>query len=57
MDILNNRNVRKQILLTEDDANKLKVVSEHIGCSQNEVINKGLSAYLKRYNKLFVTDK
>ena len=56
MDVLNNRSVRKQILLTEEDSKKLKIVSEHIGCSQNEVINKGLSAYLKRYNKLFTTN-
>lgn len=48
-----NRNIRKQILLTEEDANTLKKVSEITGFSQNEIINRGLSAYLKRYkNKL-----
>ena len=50
---LNNRSVRKQILLTEDDATKLKTVSKHTGLSQNEIINKGLTAYLKRYSKFF----
>lgn len=48
-----NRNIRKQILLTEEDANTLKKVSEITGFSQNEIINRGLSTYLKRYkNKL-----
>lgn len=55
MDILNNRNVRKQILLTEDDASKLKAVAEATNQSQNEIINKGLSAYLARYKKYFPT--
>lgn len=53
MDILNNRSVRKQILLTEDDASKLKTVAEATNQSQNEIINKGLSAYLARYKKYF----
>ena len=53
MDILNNRSVRKQVLLTEDDNEKLKLVSKHTGLSQNEIINKGLSSYLKRYKQLF----
>ena len=48
-----NRNVRKQILLTEEDNLKLKIVSEVTGFSQNEIINKGLSAYLARYKKYF----
>lgn len=51
--LIQNRSVRKQILLTEEDNNNLKKVSELTGLSQNEIINKGLSAYLKRYkNKL-----
>ena len=51
--LIQNRNVRKQILLTEEDNNNLKKVSEITGLSQNEIINKGLVAYLKRYkNKL-----
>lgn len=56
MDTLNNRSVRKQILLTEEDNEKLKKVSDHTGLSQNEIINKGLSSYLKRYKQLFVTE-
>lgn len=51
--LVENRNVRKQILLTEEAANTLKQVSEITGFSQNEIINRGLCAYLKRYkNKL-----
>lgn len=53
MDVLNNRTVRKQILLTEEDNEKLKKVSDHTGLSQNEIVNKGLSSYLKRYKQLF----
>lgn len=51
--LIQNRCVRKQILLTEEDNNNLKKVSELTGLSQNEIINKGLTAYLKRYkNKI-----
>ena len=49
--IIQNRSVRKQILLTEEDNETLKKVSEITGYSQNEIINKGLSAYLKRFSK------
>lgn len=52
MDILNNRSVRKQILLTEEDNEKLKRVAKHTKQSQNEIINKGLTAYLKRYKNI-----
>lgn len=52
--ILNNRSIRKQILLTPVDSEHLKIVADHTGLSQNEIINKGLSAYLARYKKLFV---
>lgn len=45
------RCVRKQILLTEEDNETLKKVAELTGFSQNEIINKGLVAYLKRYAK------
>ena len=51
--LIQNRSVRKQILLTEEDNKKLKIVSEATGLSQNEIINKGLSAYLSRYKKYF----
>ena len=49
--LIQNRSVRKQILLTEEDNETLKKVSELTGYSQNEIINKGLSAYLKRFTK------
>ena len=51
MDILKNRSVRKQILITEETSDNLKQVAKFTGMSQNEIINKGLSAYLKRYSK------
>ena len=49
--LVQNRSVRKQILLTEDDNETLKKVAELTGYSQNEIINTGLVAYLKRYAK------
>lgn len=49
MDVLNNRSVRKQILLTEASAEKLKKVSAAKNLSQNEIINKALDAYLARF--------
>ncbi len=53
--LIQNRKVRKQFLLTEEDAAKLKAVSEITGYSQNEIVNKALNAYLSRYkNKLAV---
>lgn len=55
--ILNNRNVRKQILLTPLDSHHLKVVSDFTGLSQNEIINKALAAYLARYKKRFNEDE
>lgn len=51
-ELLNNRNVRKQILLTEADNKKLQLVSEYTKSSQNEIINKALHAYLARYKKI-----
>lgn len=51
--LLNNRNIRKQILLTPLDSHHLKVVADFTGLSQNEIINKALSAYLLRYKKHF----
>ena len=49
--LMQNRSIRKQILITEEDNNTLKKVSELTGYSQNEIINKGLVAYLKRFTK------
>lgn len=54
--LMQNRSVRKQILLTEEDNNNLKKVSELTGLSQNEIINKGLVAYLKRYKNKLTTN-
>lgn len=51
--LIQNRKIRKQILLTEEDNTRLKIVSDKTGLSQNEIINKGLSAYLARYKKYF----
>lgn len=53
MNVLNNRSVRKQILLTEEDRDKLKAVSNGTGLSENEIINRGLASYLKRYKQYF----
>ena len=52
--ILNNRSIRKQILITPKDNAHLGVVAAHTGLSANVIINKALSAYLSRYKKLFV---
>lgn len=53
MDILNNRSVRKQILITSDDKEKLTSVSKATGLSENEIVNRGLTSYLKRYKQYF----
>ena len=53
MDVLNNRSVRKQILITEDDKEKLSAVSKRTGLSENELINRGLTSYLKRFKQFF----
>lgn len=50
-EVLQNRTVRKQIILTEDAAAKLKAVSEGTGLSQNEIVNRGLSAYMSKFKK------
>ena len=54
--LIQNRKIRKQILLTEEDNNNLKKVSALTGLSQNEIINKGLIAYLKRYKNKLATN-
>ena len=45
----NNKSVRMNILITEELKEKLVEVSEKKGMSMNEIINKALSAYLKRW--------
>lgn len=45
-----NRTIRKQYMITEELNDKLKYIGE-IRCeSQNEIVNRALSAYLKRWN-------
>lgn len=51
--ILNNRSIRKQILITPKDNAHLGLVVTHTGLSANEIINKALSAYLARYKRFF----
>lgn len=48
--MLENRNIRKMILIPESTDAKLKELSETKGWSQNEIINRSLEAYLKRFN-------
>lgn len=45
------RNVRKQILIDEESAAKIKLVAEKNLISENELINRALSAYLKRFKE------
>lgn len=51
MDTLENRNVRKMILITPSLAEKLKKVSQMRNQSQNDLVNKGVESYLKRFLK------
>ncbi len=43
-----NRNIRKQILIDEETASKLKFLSVTKYMSENEIINRSLAAYLAR---------
>jgi len=43
-----NRNIRKQILLDDETATKLKFLSLTNYISENEIINRALHAYLAR---------
>ena len=45
----NNKSVRMNILITEELKEKLVEVSDKKGISMNEIINKALSSYLKRW--------
>lgn len=45
----NNKSVRMNILITEELKEKLVEVSEKKGVSMNEIINKALASYLKRW--------
>ena len=44
-----NKSVRMNILITEELKGKLVEVSGKKGLSMNEIINKALAAYLKRW--------
>jgi hypothetical protein len=57
MNVLQNKSVRKQILLTEEDAAKLESVSKGLNLSQNEIVNRGLTSYLKRFKQYFPEQK
>lgn len=45
----NNKSVRMNILITENLKKKLVEISEKKEMSMNEIINKALSSYLKRW--------
>lgn len=47
--VIMNRSVRKAVLITPQQQEKLKRVADDKGLSQNEVINKALDAYLARF--------
>jgi hypothetical protein len=44
-----NRNIRKQFLLDEDTASTLKFLALTKATSENEIVNKALNAYFKRF--------
>ena len=43
------RSVRKAVLITEEQNEKLEKVAKEKELSQNEIINKALDAYLARF--------
>ena len=45
----NNKSVRMNILITQELKEKLLEVSDKKGISMNEIVNKALAAYLKRW--------
>ena len=50
--VLKNRNVRKQILLDEDTASQLKFLALTKAVSENEIVNKALQSYFKRFKNV-----
>ena len=44
-----NRAIRKQFMITEELNDKLKYIASGKCESQNEIVNRALSAYLKRF--------
>ena len=49
MAVLLNRSIRKAVLITPEQDDKLRKVSEDKKMSQNDIINKALDAYLARF--------
>lgn len=49
MNVIENRSVRKAVLITPNQQEKLLKISEEKHLSQNEIINKALDAYLARF--------
>lgn len=45
-----NRTIRKQFMITEELNDKLMYIASARTESQNEIVNRALSAYLKRWN-------
>ena len=44
-----NRNIRKQFLLDEDTASTLKFLALTKATSENEIVNKAITSYFKRF--------
>ena len=47
--VVKNRNIRKQFLLDEDTASQLKFIALTKATSENEIVNKALQSYFKRF--------
>lgn len=54
---LKNRSVRKQFLLDEDTNSQLKFISLTKQVSQNEIVNKALKSYIKRFKPVAANPK
>lgn len=46
------RDNRKQFLLDKELADQLKAVAEYKDFSENEIVNRALSAYLKQFKNI-----
>ena len=51
-----NRDTRKQFLFDKDTAARLKSVADLKEVSENEIVNRALSAYLKRFDNVVPAD-
>jgi len=49
-EVTQNRDVRKNFLITGELNQKLQDVAKRKYMSQNEIVNKALESYLKRFN-------